>query len=346
MTPSSSIASFSGIFESNSQPSKMSESANIPSTTTTASKLKPPTKLYSSSTQDITPTNITSKIPSPKDISSIRQMVEKLETKRDEKIREDDDAQNISHNIQSESSPLSPVKSSASAKEVLELTDKVKDLESKLSTLMVKRAEDRQKFKEFERMHVQYEQLVENKKQMAEKIAELSKLKSIAEKEARDARDDHLRQSEEIKDLIDSAEMAVIDKEMAENKAEQLQIELEQVKEQLEEAKIDFELLKSEIEDKGADGAANSFQVKQLEEQNARYKDALLKFRDITANDRSNIQLLQKEIERKSEELNQLSIQKEKNESELNKCYEQIEELKVILLQSIDFQYTILYFYS
>ncbi|OTF81325.1 dynactin subunit 1-like protein [Euroglyphus maynei] len=245
-------------------------------------------------------------------------MVEKIETKRDEMIREDDDAQHWSQS----STPTSKTK------ELQEANEKIKDLESKLNTLMLKRAEDRQKFKEYERLKIQNEQLLENKKQMAEKIAELSKTKTVAENEAKEARDEQVRQAEEIKDLVDNAEMAVIDKEMAENKAEQLQLELEQCREQLEEAKLDFEILKTEIEDKGVDGAANSFQLKKLEDQNTRYKEALLKLRDISAADRTNIKTMQKDIERKNDEINTLMQANDKMKSELAKYSEQIEVLK------------------
>ncbi|KAI7689060.1 hypothetical protein SSS_00193 [Sarcoptes scabiei] len=193
---------------------------------------------------------------------------------------------------------------------------------------MVKRAEDRQKFKEFERIKIQNEQLVENKKQMAEKIADLSRKNSSLEKAAQEAKDEQIRQADEIKDLIDNAEMAVIDKEMAENKAEQLQIQLEQCREQLEEAKLDFEILKTEIEDKGVDGAANSFELKKLEEQNARYKEALLKLRDISAADRNNLKILQKDVETKNDEITNLIQSSDKTKSELNDCYEQIKDLK------------------
>lgn len=345
MTPSSSIASFTGMFESGQSnlpiPKSMTES--LPPG---PSKLKPPTNVMSASTQEFSKSAIPtagSSIPlrqqqmtsndgqpaqQQQQPRNIRQMVESLETKVDEKIREESDAQNISRQA-ADSTSSSPSRSStATAKENLELTEKVKDLESKLNTLMVKRAEDRAKLKDFERLKIQNEQLNENKKQLAEKVAELSKLKAEAEKRAEEAVKDHHQHDEETKELLDSAEMAVIEKEMAENRAELLQKELEEVKEQLEEARIDFELLKSEIEDKGADGAASSFQLKQMEEQVVRYKEALLKFRDITASDRSNIQVLQKDVEIKSEELARLTKEHEQAQLELNKCREQIEDLK------------------
>lgn len=342
MTPSSSIQSFTGMFDSGSSDkgNKLTESVNIPPVASKVSKIRPPTDVRSNTqetkfTSGSTSTSgqglsiynlaLQSEPNSTSQQSNIQKMVEKIETKRDEMIRDEDAAQDISRNA--ENFQLnSPTQKS---KEVQELNEKIKDLESKLSTLMVKRAEDRQKFKEFERIKIQNEQLLENKKQMAEKIAELSKQKIAAEKEAQEARDEKIRQTEEIRDLIDNSEMAVIDKEMAENRAEQLQIELDQVKLQLDEAKVDFELLKTEIENNGVDGAANSFELKKLEDQNSRYKEALLKLRDISATDRNTIQVMQKDIESKNEEINNLIKSNDKNKTELEKCYEQIEMLKV-----------------
>ncbi|KAH7636473.1 dynactin subunit 1-like protein [Dermatophagoides farinae] len=320
MTPSSSIQSFAGIIDGGDtgaliidKNSKLTESINLPATSQ-ISKIRPPTNLMSTSSHEIS-----AKSQQQHSQSNIQKLVEKIETKRDEMIREDDAAQ---HWSQSSSTPTHKTK------ELQEANEKIKDLESKLNTLMLKRAEDRQKFKEFERLKIQNEQLLENKKQMAEKIAELSKSKMQSENEAREAREEQVRQAEEIKDLVDNAEMAVIDKEMAENKSEQLQLELEQLREQLEEAKLDFEILKTEIEDKGVDGAANSFQLKKLEDQNIRYKDALLKLRDISAADRTNIQMMQKDLERKNDEIQNLMQTNDKIKLEMAKCYEQIEILK------------------
>lgn len=48
-------------------------------------------------------------------------------------------------------------------------------------------------------------------------------------------------------DLAETVEMATLDKEMAEEKAETLQIELEQLKEKLEEKTLDLEILRNEM---------------------------------------------------------------------------------------------------
>lgn len=54
-------------------------------------------------------------------------------------------------------------------------------------------------------------------------------------------------------------------------------MELEQAKQKIEELSLDLELLKAEMSDKGGDGATSSVEVKQLEQQNARMKETLVK---------------------------------------------------------------------
>lgn len=48
--------------------------------------------------------------------------------------------------------------------------------------------------------------------------------------------------------MSEAAEMAALDKEMAEERAEALQMELEQCREKLEEATLDLQLMKAEME--------------------------------------------------------------------------------------------------
>lgn len=122
---------------------------------------------------------------------------------------------------------------------------------------------------------------------------------------------------EEMSDTADAIEMATLDKEMAEERAESLQVEVDSLKEKVDELSMDLEILRHEISEKGllfatstnlfflllhcslcsvttvsfctgSDGAASSYHVKQLEEQNSRLKEALV--RSVARwNKRSNI---------------------------------------------------------
>ena len=59
------------------------------------------------------------------------------------------------------------------------------------------------------------------------------------------------RHAEEMAELSETVEMATLDKEMAEERAETLQLELEAAKEKIEELSLDLDIIKAEM---GEDG--------------------------------------------------------------------------------------------
>ena len=268
----------------------------------------------------------TDKESTPEKRDDVRHIVEKFKHKQESRLTEN--SEQVLVHKPSEGMPFSPTIPINNEK-MEELIEKVKDLESKLDTIRIRRAQDKEKLKDYERIRIHCEQLQENKRQMSEKVADLSKLKAIAEKEAKEAREEQLRHAEEMKDLVETAELAVIDKEMTENKLEQYMLELEQTKEKLEEVTLDLEIIKSEIEEKGTDGAVSSYQLKQMEQQNERLKDALLKLRDISAQDKNDLQALQKELDKTQAECQELEKIKEKLTLEVQQYEEQIIDLKV-----------------
>uniref|UniRef100_A0A671SG22 Dynactin subunit 1 n=2 Tax=Sinocyclocheilus anshuiensis TaxID=1608454 RepID=A0A671SG22_9TELE len=208
------------------------------------------------------------------------------------------------------------------------LRAQVKDLEEKLETLRMKRSEGKAKLKEMEKHKIQLEQLQEWKSKMQEQQNELQKQLKEAKKEAREALEAKDRYMEEMADTADAIEMAALDKEMAEERAESLQQEVEALKEKVEELSMDLEILKHEIEEKGSDGAASSFHVKQLEEQNGRLKEALVRMRDLSSSEKQEHVKLQKQMEKKSSELETLRAQKEKLQEEMKQAEATIDELK------------------
>ncbi|KAL7890218.1 hypothetical protein AOLI_G00024760 [Acnodon oligacanthus] len=216
----------------------------------------------------------------------------------------------------------------APSKEEEALRVQVKDLEEKLETLRMKRAEDKAKLKELEKHKIQLEQLQEWKSKMQEQQNELQKQLKEAKKEAKEALEAKERYMEEMADTADAIEMATLDKEMAEERAESLQLEADALKEKVEELTMDLEILKHEIEEKGSDGAASSYHVKQLEEQNARLKEALVRMRDLSASEKQEHLKLQKQMEKKNFELETLRTQKEKVQEEMKLAEKTIDELK------------------
>ncbi|XP_029931701.1 dynactin subunit 1-like isoform X2 [Myripristis murdjan] len=222
----------------------------------------------------------------------------------------------------------SKVEPAMSKQEEESLRAQVKDLDEKLETLKMKRTEDKAKLKELEKHKIQLEQLQEWKTKMQEQQADVQKQLKEAKKEAREAQEAKDRYMEEMSDTADAIEMATLDKEMAEERAESLQVEVDSLKEKVEELSMDLEILKHEIEEKGSDGAASSYHVKQLEEQNSRLKEALVRMRDLSASEKQEHVKLQKQMEKKNTELETLRSQREKLQEEMKQAEVTIDELK------------------
>ncbi|KAM3590318.1 uncharacterized protein V6R79_007531 [Siganus canaliculatus] len=222
----------------------------------------------------------------------------------------------------------SKVEPAISKQEEESLRAQVKDLDEKLETLKMKRTEDKAKLKELEKHKIQLEQLQEWKTKMQEQQADLQKQLKEAKKDAREAQEAKDRYMEEMSDTADAIEMATLDKEMAEERAESLQVEVDTLKERVEELSMDLEILRHEISEKGSDGAASSYHVKQLEEQNGRLKEALVRMRDLSASEKQEHVKLQKQMEKKNTELETLRTQKEKLQGEVKQGESTIDELK------------------
>uniref|UniRef100_A0A8C8JKA0 Dynactin subunit 1 n=1 Tax=Oncorhynchus tshawytscha TaxID=74940 RepID=A0A8C8JKA0_ONCTS len=225
-------------------------------------------------------------------------------------------------------SEMSTIPSLVVKNEEESLRGQVKDLEEKLETLKMKRAEDKVKLKELEKYKIQLEQLQEWKTKMQEQQADLQKQLKEAKKDAREALESKDRYMEEMSDTADAIEMATLDKEMAEERSESLQVEVESLKEKVEELTMDLEIIKHEVEEKGSDGAASSYHVKQLEEQNSRLKEALVRMRDLSSSEKQEHVKLQKQMEKKNGELETLRTQKEKLQEEMKQAEATIDELK------------------
>ena len=136
-----------------------------------------------------------------------------------------------------------------------------------------------------------------------------------------------------MKDLSETAEIATLDKEMAEEKYEILSKEFEQIKEKLEETNLDYELLKSTIEQQGTGAVVNDHQIVQLEQQNTRLREACLKLKNLSDHEKNEMAKLKKEFDMLSSEKAILEKFKEKTHEEIEALESQITDLK----EQIDF---------
>ena len=150
----------------------------------------------------------------------------------------------------------------------------------------MKRAKDLEKLKEFEKMRIQHDQLVEFKSRIMESQAALQKEVQKAKHEAREAIEAKEKHAEEMAELSETVEMATLDKEMAEEKAESLQLELDAAQEKVEELTLDLDIIKTEMGDDSAgkkESGITHFEVQQLTASNDKMHETLVKMRDLSA---------------------------------------------------------------
>ena len=106
----------------------------------------------------------------------------------------------------------------------------------------------------------------------------------------------------------ETVEMITLDKEMAEERAETMQIELEAAKEKIEELTLDLDIIKTEMEGddltptSGGSGGetgrgVTNFELKQLQAQNEKLRETLVRMRDLSAHEKSESIKTSKEVE-------------------------------------------------
>lgn len=221
-----------------------------------------------------------------------------------------------------------------------ELRNQVKELTDKLEIQKSRRNDDKERLREFEKMQTQYEQLVEFKTRIMEAQSQLQRDLQRSKQETKDAIDARDRHAEEMSELAENVELITLDKEMAEEKADSLQLELEAAKERIEEITIDLELIKAELQNRVGDGSTKSehvnevssagvtsYELKQLEQQNSRLRETLVRLRDLSAHDKHEIQKIAKELETKKSEAAELHRTKEKLSSKIDELEAQLIDL-------------------
>lgn len=218
-----------------------------------------------------------------------------------------------------------------------DLKNQARDLSEKLETLKMRRSDDKERLRDFDKMKTQFDQLQEFKSKIMEAQSSLQRELQRAKQETKDAIEARDRHQEEMAELAENVELITLDKEMAEEKADTLHLELESAKERIEELQLDLEILKTEMQEKSvirADGTPNEsggvsvYELKQLEQQNTRLRETLVRMRDLSAHEKHEIQKLQKELELKKSEVQELQRTKEKLSGRVDELEAQINDLQ------------------
>jgi hypothetical protein len=186
----------------------------------------------------------------------------------------------------------------------------VEDLKAKLRLLETKRIEDRRRIREFEAMKEAGGAFEKHKEKLQAKMTAMQEeIKSLRETLKR-TETQLVELQNSVGESTEVLEMATLDREMAEERCEVLQLELDSLKERQEELVAENEYLKSENEEfiRGAgvgEGGERTAGSLQLERQNERLKEALVRLRDITGDREAE---LKSEISALTEEIEQLTV--------------------------------------
>ncbi|XP_037036210.1 dynactin subunit 1 isoform X2 [Bradysia coprophila] len=218
-----------------------------------------------------------------------------------------------------------------------ELKSQIVDLTEKLETIRQRRSEDKERLKEFDKMKTQFEQLQEFKSKIMDAQSQLQRELQRSRQETKDAIDARDQYVEEMSELAENMELITLDKEMAEEKSDTLQLELEASRERCEELQLDLDILKAEMQNKTGDVVAGSvtggegitsYEYKQLEQQNTRLRDTLVRLRDLSAHEKHEIQKIAKELETKKSEVNELQRTKKKLSAKIDELEAQVVDLQ------------------
>ncbi|EGC35470.1 hypothetical protein DICPUDRAFT_94545 [Dictyostelium purpureum] len=139
---------------------------------------------------------------------------------------------------------------------------------------------------------------------------------------------------EQINQLNENLELLTLDKEVTEEKLEFTTLECEEVKDELELMKIEFETMKFRLQEERPNRSVDEnlpTDVIVLQEQNEKLKEALVKLRDITMNDKHEMSKKSKELESITKQFMALNDKSNRLEQELAAKVEEVIELKQAL---------------
>jgi dynactin 1 len=210
-------------------------------------------------------------------------------------------------------------------------TREIEDLKTKLRLMDRKRQEDRDKLKALEKVQAERDkfegiiQKLQAKYQpQQQEITELRK--QLKEAETRFEQIESLQAENEV-----VLEMATLDREMAEETAEVLKTELEALKLKAEELELEVEVLREENQELGGEMSPEEKTSQgwlQMEKNNSRLREALLRLRDMTQQTESELREEIKSLEEDARDLGSVKEQYEITTEKLAQAEAGIEDLR------------------
>jgi len=228
--------------------------------------------------------------------------------------------------------PTLSVSSSSTATRATAVHDKqVEELEAKLRIIEKKRIEDREKLKTLERLQQERDKFENIIQKLQTKYQPQQQENADLKKQLKEA-ESRLEQIEAIQEEHDTLlEMTTLDREMAEEKADAARSENANLKQRLEELELENEILKDENQELGQDMSPEertSAGWLQMERENERLREALLRLRDISQEQEAELKNQIKSLEEDVQDLAQVKQQYDDTKARLLECEADIEDLR------------------
>ena len=195
-------------------------------------------------------------------------------------------------------------------------TREIEDLKTKLRILEKKRMEDRDKLKHLEKIQGErdkFESIIQKLQAkyqpQQQEIAELKRRIKDTEAKATEFENQQV-------DIDTAVEMATLDREMAEETAEAYKTELEALRSKHEELELEVEVLREENSELGKEMSPEERTSQgwmQMERSNERLREALIRLRDMTQEQESDLKSQIAELESDAQDLQ--SFRKKYNET-------------------------------
>jgi dynactin 1 len=210
--------------------------------------------------------------------------------------------------------------------------EELQELRAKVRVLEIKRADGARQVQELETKLNEAESFLFLRPKLQAKLVQQQTELIAARRELADAQQlSELTEARNL-DALEQLEMTMLDKEVAEERAEAAESELEELKEKLAVVEVELEVIKQGASAEGGDSnVAGSLAFIQLEKQNARLKEALVRLRDLSHETEQEQRKRITEMEKDVMSVDDLSTQLESTLIKLVNADTQIEDLKLQL---------------
>ncbi|KAH9982314.1 dynein associated protein-domain-containing protein [Lactifluus volemus] len=210
--------------------------------------------------------------------------------------------------------------------------EELQTFRAKIRILEIKRADDARHIQELETKLNEAESFVALRPKLQAKLMQMQTELIDTRRELADARQlSELSESRNL-DTLEQLEITMLDKEVAEERAEAAEAELEEMKEKLAVVEVELEVIKEGASGEGGNSnVAGSLAYIQLEKQNTRLKEALVRLRDLSQETEQEQRRRITEMEKDVMSVEDLSAQLESTLIKLANADTQIEDLKIQL---------------